>query len=72
LRNTAGIVDTGTTLILLETAAYTKYVAATKAVPDPRSGLLRLTEEQYVRLQSLYFHIGGVSPNVLFSYKIVV
>ncbi|EJD41333.1 family A1 protease [Auricularia subglabra TFB-10046 SS5] len=54
----AGIVDTGTTLVLLATEAYDAYVNATGAVLDGDLGLLRLTKAQYKRLRPLTFHIG--------------
>lgn len=39
LASTAGIVDTGTTLILIATDAYNKYVSATGAKLDSTTGL---------------------------------
>ncbi|EKM61624.1 uncharacterized protein PHACADRAFT_112385 [Phanerochaete carnosa HHB-10118-sp] len=67
LSSTAGIVDTGTTLTLIATDAFKSYQAATGAVLDKNSGLLRITSSQYQSLQSLNFNIGGVtyelSPN---------
>jgi len=65
----AGIVDTGTTLVYLATDAYDKYVAATGAVYDDQStGLLAITEAQFEALQPLTFNIGSagsysLSPN---------
>jgi cathepsin E len=61
LSSTAGIVDTGTTLILLASNAITQYRAATGAVPDANTGLLRLTRAQFANLQSLFFHVNGVN-----------
>ena len=67
LRNTAGIVDTGTTLLLLATDAFTAYKRATGATEDLHTGLLTLTQSQFDRLESLVFHIGGetfeLTPN---------
>ncbi|KAI0689343.1 aspartic peptidase domain-containing protein [Cytidiella melzeri] len=60
LPTTSGITDTGTTLILLSQAAFNLYTAATGAVMDQTTGLLRLTSPQYAALESLYFTIGGV------------
>ncbi|KAH7913162.1 acid protease [Hygrophoropsis aurantiaca] len=64
---TAGIVDTGTTLILLATDAYDAYVAATGAVADQATGLLKITPAQYGALSPLTMNIGGqkypLSPN---------
>lgn len=63
LSNTAGIVDTGTTLIHLASNAFLTYQAATGArldLPAPAgTGLLYLTADQYNQLQNLDFHIGG-------------
>ncbi|KAF9245853.1 aspartic peptidase domain-containing protein [Melanogaster broomeanus] len=61
LASTAGIVDTGTTLILLASNAYTKYQTATGATLDRTTGLLRLTSTQYSALQNLNFNIGSVT-----------
>ncbi|KII85185.1 hypothetical protein PLICRDRAFT_334879 [Plicaturopsis crispa FD-325 SS-3] len=67
LSSTAGIVDTGTTLILLATDAYNKYVKATGAKEDNSVGLLSISQSQYNSLSSLNFEIGGstfsLSPN---------
>ncbi|KAI6112379.1 aspartic peptidase domain-containing protein [Pisolithus thermaeus] len=63
LSYTAGIVDTGTTLIHLASNAFLEYQAATGAqqdLPAPAgTGLLYLTTEQYSQLQNLDFHISG-------------
>ncbi|KAG2151441.1 acid protease [Suillus clintonianus] len=61
LNTTAGIVDTGTTLLLIATEAFQAYQQATGAVQDPNTGLLTITQQQYNNLQSLYFNIGGVT-----------
>ncbi|KAG2155785.1 acid protease [Suillus bovinus] len=61
LNTTAGIVDTGTTLLLLATEAFQAYQEATGAVQDSTTGLLTITSQQYANLQSLYFNIGGVT-----------
>ncbi|RDX41559.1 aspartic peptidase A1 [Lentinus brumalis] len=61
LSNTAGIVDTGTTLTLIASDALTRYQRATGAVPDNATGLLRLTTAQFANLQSLFFTINGVT-----------
>ncbi|TFK89412.1 acid protease [Polyporus arcularius HHB13444] len=55
---TSGITDTGTTLTLLATDAFTVYQNLTGAVPDDNTGLLRLTPDQFANLQSLFFTIG--------------
>ncbi|KIY43928.1 aspartic peptidase A1 [Fistulina hepatica ATCC 64428] len=59
MSSTAGIVDTGTTLIYLPTDAYDEYVSSTGATEDESTGLLTITEAQYEALDSLYFNIGG-------------
>lgn len=60
LSQTAGIVDTGTTLVLLATDAFRRYQRATGAVADRNTGLLRLSNSQFGSLQSLFFHVAGV------------
>ncbi|KAI9441955.1 hypothetical protein BJY52DRAFT_1229332 [Lactarius psammicola] len=61
LSTTAGIVDTGTTLILIATDAFNLYKSATGAVNDASTGLLRITSTQFSNLQSLFFTAGGTS-----------
>jgi len=61
LSESAGIADTGTTLILLSPTAYEKYEKATGATYDDDTGLLRLTTAEYDKLESLYFDIGGTT-----------
>ncbi|KAJ7367295.1 acid protease [Mycena albidolilacea] len=67
LNLTAGIVDTGTTLLLLATDAFQAYQQATGATADSTTGLLTLTESQFENLQSLFFQIGDqtleLTPN---------
>ncbi|OCH89117.1 family A1 protease [Obba rivulosa] len=58
LSNSAGIVDTGTSLLLLASDALGCYVNATGAILDPDTGLYALPEAQFVNLESLYFTIG--------------
>ncbi|KAI0327407.1 acid protease [Cubamyces sp. BRFM 1775] len=58
LRSTAGITDTGTTLILIASDALALYQQATGAVADSATGLLKITQEQFENLESLFFHIG--------------
>ncbi|KAJ6483899.1 aspartic peptidase A1 [Mycena vulgaris] len=60
LASTAGIVDTGTTLIYIATNGFTKYKAATGGVADAATGLLRITATQFAALKNLNFVIGGV------------
>ncbi|KDR84345.1 hypothetical protein GALMADRAFT_708895 [Galerina marginata CBS 339.88] len=57
LPNTAGIVDTGTTLVLLATDAFNTYKSATGAILDSTTGLLSITPDQYAKLQSLFFTV---------------
>ncbi|KAH8102739.1 acid protease [Cristinia sonorae] len=59
--STAGIVDTGTSLILLNPAGFNAYQAATGGVFDPNVGLLSFTPAQFAALESLFFHINGVT-----------
>ncbi|KIY43929.1 acid protease [Fistulina hepatica ATCC 64428] len=58
MNSTAGIVDTGTTLILLPTDAYNEYVSETGATKDQGTGLLKITNAQYEKLDSLYFIVN--------------
>ncbi|KAG1830699.1 aspartic peptidase domain-containing protein [Suillus subalutaceus] len=59
LSETAGIVDTGTTLILIATNAFSKYESATGATLDRTTGLLRITTTQYDALEDLNFNVGS-------------
>ncbi|CDO74322.1 hypothetical protein BN946_scf184570.g1 [Trametes cinnabarina] len=59
LANAPGIMDTGTTLVLIATDAFQKYQQFTGGVVDDDTGLLRITTEQYGNLQDLNFRIGG-------------
>jgi hypothetical protein len=61
LLSSSGIVDTGTTLLLIATDAFQAYQRATGAVLDPATGLLTITEDQHAKLQSMFFKIGDVS-----------
>ncbi|KII85701.1 hypothetical protein PLICRDRAFT_701179 [Plicaturopsis crispa FD-325 SS-3] len=61
LTSTAGIVDTGTTLVLIASDALRRYQTATGAVNDERTGLLRITSAQFSALKSLFFNINGAS-----------
>ncbi|KAJ3488415.1 hypothetical protein NLI96_g2845 [Meripilus lineatus] len=61
LLNSAGIVDTGTTLLLLATDAFQTYQEATGGKLDNETGLLTITESQYNNLQPLVFNIGGTA-----------
>ncbi|GJE97834.1 aspartic peptidase A1 [Phanerochaete sordida] len=61
LETTSGIVDTGTTLIVLAADAFATYQNLTGAVPDETTGLLKITQDQYDNLESLFFNIGGQS-----------
>jgi len=61
LSTTAGIVDTGTTLILIATNAFTKYESLTGAKLDRTTGLLKVTSTQFAALKTLTFIVGGTS-----------
>ncbi|KAI0338511.1 acid protease [Trametopsis cervina] len=67
LDTTAGIVDSGTTFVLLASGAFNAYKQATGATLDNTTHLLMLPRDQYSALQPLTFTIGGVdhvlSPN---------
>jgi len=62
LLSSAGIVDTGTTLVLLATDAFDKYQAAIPgAAVDENSGLLEIPSSSVNSLQTLNFNIGGTT-----------
>jgi cathepsin E len=61
LSTTAGIVDTGTTLILIASDAFSAYQSATGAVLDQTTGLGTISNSQFSNLQSLFFNTGGSS-----------
>ncbi|PAV14862.1 acid protease [Pyrrhoderma noxium] len=61
LSSTAGIVDTGTTLVLIASDAFSRYRSLTGATEDASTGLLRITTANYANLQSLFFNIGSQS-----------
>ncbi|KAG2132311.1 aspartic proteinase [Suillus bovinus] len=67
LSTTAGIVDTGTTLIFIATDAYNKYLSATGGSPDSATGLVLVSSANYKALQNLNFHIDSetytMTPN---------
>jgi pepsin A len=67
LSTTAGIVDTGTTLVMIADDAFSKYTAATGATSDSTTGLYTITAAQYAALKPLNFLIGGktfsLNPN---------
>ncbi|KAG0699371.1 acid protease [Suillus ampliporus] len=67
LSDTAGIVDTGTTLILIASDAFSQYQTVTGATMDETTGLLTITSDQYAKLQTLTFRISGkaydLTPN---------
>ncbi|KAF5376361.1 hypothetical protein D9757_008680 [Collybiopsis confluens] len=61
VNNLQGIVDTGTTLLLLTTNSLNAYVKAAGAVLDNNTGLYRVTTAQFNALQNLNFNIGGTT-----------
>jgi hypothetical protein len=61
LSSTSGIVDTGTTLILLASDAFKKYAEMTGAKHDESTGMLSITQAQYSGLSNLDFNIGGTT-----------
>ncbi|KAG9312018.1 acid protease [Chiua virens] len=65
LTSTSGIVDTGTTLILIATHAFQQYKSLTGATLDSATGLLTITSSQYANLQMLSFNIGGTSYDLI-------
>ncbi|KAG6901381.1 hypothetical protein C0995_012687 [Termitomyces sp. Mi166 len=67
LLTSAGVVDTGTTLVLIATNAFNKYRDAVGAVLDQATGLLRIKPVQFGQLRNLVFQISGrnfeLTPN---------
>ncbi|KAK0202058.1 acid protease [Desarmillaria ectypa] len=67
MSTSAGIVDTGTTLLLLSSGAFKKYTTATGAKMDESTGLLSVTEAQFKKMKNLSFKIGSntfdMTPN---------
>lgn len=61
LKKSSGIVDTGTTLLLLATDAFQAYQRTTGATIDSSTGLLTLSQSQFNKLKSLFFHIGNAT-----------
>ncbi|OCH89119.1 acid protease [Obba rivulosa] len=61
LSKTAGIVDTGTSLLMLATDALQRYVHATGATMDNNTGLYALPADQFGNLESLFFNIGNIT-----------
>ncbi|KAG2368815.1 hypothetical protein BDR07DRAFT_1477728 [Suillus spraguei] len=58
LSSTAGIVDTGTTLLLIATDALAEYQSATGATLDEATDLLVISSARYKTLKNLDFYIG--------------
>ena len=57
----SGILDTGTTLVLLASDFFQKYKNVTGAVLDDETGLLKLTKAQFAQLETFYIDAGDVS-----------
>ncbi|KIM82570.1 hypothetical protein PILCRDRAFT_820438 [Piloderma croceum F 1598] len=55
----SGLVDTGTTLVLLSTTSFNVYKSATGGVLDSATGLLKITSKQYSALKPLNFKVGS-------------
>ncbi|KAH9893314.1 aspartic peptidase A1 [Cubamyces lactineus] len=53
-----GVFDVGTTLVLLATDAFEKYMNMVGGVFDEGTGLYRITPAQYANLQSMFFTIN--------------
>ncbi|EMD36749.1 hypothetical protein CERSUDRAFT_114658 [Gelatoporia subvermispora B] len=63
LTSTAGIVDTGTTLLYIATDALQRYLKAVGASsePDEETGLYTISSANFAKLESLFFNIGSES-----------
>ncbi|KAI0081057.1 aspartic protease [Panus rudis PR-1116 ss-1] len=60
LSQTAGIVDTGTTLTLIATDAFKRYLQITGGAVDPVTTLVKISPAQFANLKSLFFTINNV------------
>ncbi|KAK7028832.1 hypothetical protein VNI00_014845 [Paramarasmius palmivorus] len=60
LNNCAGIVDTGTTLVMLASDCFDKYMKMTGAIMDNTTGLLTVTEEQFKNMKAMMFCFGDM------------
>ncbi|CAA7262864.1 unnamed protein product [Cyclocybe aegerita] len=65
LKSRAGIVDTGTTLLMIASDAFKAYEKATGATMDRTTGLLTVTEEQFGKMESLFFEIGSTAYELI-------
>lgn len=61
LNKTSGIVDTGSTLLLISQDAFERYCNLTNATEDSYTGLLKISDADYEKLESLYFGIGNTT-----------
>lgn len=59
--NLPGILDTGTTLVLVASDSFETYKNVTGATLDSATGLLEIGSDDYDKLESLYFEIGGTT-----------
>ncbi|KZV88127.1 family A1 protease [Exidia glandulosa HHB12029] len=59
LLNSVGIIDTGTTLIMLSKEAFASYAAQTGAKLDNATGLLSVTEAQFTQMKTLNLVVNG-------------
>lgn len=57
--STYGLVDTGSSLVMLSQETFEKYKQVTGAVLDTSNGLLAIKASDYDNLQSLHFKIGN-------------
>ena len=70
LPENAGIVDTGTTLLLLATDVFQQYVQLTGSTLDATTGLLTLPASQFGTLQSLFFSISSVRYTMIQNHTV--
>ncbi|KAG2054184.1 aspartic proteinase [Suillus hirtellus] len=65
--SSTGIVDVGTTYILIASDAFSQYQSLTGGTPHPPTGLLLISAPQYAALENLNFNIGSetytLTPN---------
>lgn len=61
LPTTAGIIDTGTTLVLIPSNTFQQYLQLTGGVVDQITGLVKLTSAQAASLSSVFITIGNIA-----------
>jgi hypothetical protein len=66
---TAGILDSGTTLLYVTSDAYKTIQNMTGAVLDDRTGLLKVTKTQFANMKSFYIQVSGDVSHLDFRFR---